>query len=323
MTDDKGGPAESPEPGPSRPHPPPRGEGTPEEAAAGGRAGALGRAAAWALLVLLTGLSALEGAGILLRDRVEGRRRVTAAPAVLAGPEAPEASPPASRFGPAVTEVEVVGPAGGAPQPAPAPSPPPSPPAPPEGLPEPPPPAPPTPGPNNGAEGKPASPPKESAPEASPQQAVARRDKARPAAGPAFALQAGVFRSQRYRIETERQLESLGLPHYVTRSERRGKAFRVVVPGEDQETAARVMEKEGYRFDRTSEGLVAYFYLKDEAGRAVKLLARSGIRAEQAPYEGPVPVWTVFAGPFPEERARKLGDELAAKGLKTYLRRIR
>ena len=323
MTEENGEPTESREPGsapaaPSGPDGEP-GERAPDGTEAGRRPGALGRAAGWALLVLLTGLSAVQGAGILLRDRLEGRRPVTAAPAVLESPKAPEAPRGASRFGPAVTEVEVVGPGGGAPPPPAAPSPSPRPPTPPEALPKTPPPAPPAPAPGTGGDEKPAPPRRDGAPQAAPEAGPRREE----AAGPAFALQAGVFRSQRYRIATERQLESLGLPHYVTRSERKGEAFRVVVPGQGQETAARVWKEAGYRFDRTPEGLVAYFYLEEEAGRAVERLARAGVDASRSRYEGPIPVWTVFAGPFPEERARKLKEELAAKGLKTYLRRIR
>ncbi len=331
MTEENGEPTEGREPesppaDPSAPEETP-GERAPDDTGAERKPGAPGRVAGWILLVLLAGLSAVEGAGILLRDRLEGRRPVTAAPVALEGPSAPEPPRPATRFGPGTTEVKVIGPGGPA---AEAPAPPPTPPeapGPPEALPQAPPPTVPSVRSGDAAEGKGAAAAGPAEPEKSPpgpaRPEAAPRKETREPAGPAFALQAGVFRSQRYRIATERQLGSLGLPHYVTRSERRGRAFRVVVSGEDQDTAARVWEEAGYRFDRTPEGLVAYFYLEDEAARAVKRLARAGIRASRSPYEGPIPVWTVFAGPFPEERARKLKEELAARGLKTYLRRIR
>ncbi|NOY44617.1 MAG: hypothetical protein GXP50_04075, partial [Deltaproteobacteria bacterium] len=70
----------------------------------------------WVLLVLLLIFAGVQGAGILLRDRLEGRTALTAHPRPLpAGKTAPP--PEGSRFGPDVHEVDVASPAEGGPAP--------------------------------------------------------------------------------------------------------------------------------------------------------------------------------------------------------------
>ncbi len=292
-----------------------------------------GRWLLWLVLLLCGGVAALETAGLLLTHRLEGRRPPLARAPALAEPAPPAGTraPATSRFGPDVWEVEVVGrvpgpvrpaepaakpetePAATAAEPAPAPGArPPSaeggtrPGGPPPG-PTPPPAAPPRPQTTTGPKPAPA----------------------RAASGPArkgrYALQVGIFRSQRYRNDLEARLTALGVPHFRRAEQKRFRSYRLTVQGDGPvlERAARVLEDLGYESERSDGGLVAFFFLEEEARKALEGLVRAGLRGGYARHEGPAPVWTVYAGPFAtRQQAETVRERLAGEGVRAYLRRL-
>lgn len=132
-----------------------------------------------------------------------------------------------------------------------------------------------------------------------------------------------MFRSQRYRKETEAQLQGLGVPHFRSAGTRRGVGYRVTVAaeGEDRVRAARLLAAEEYTYRETPRGLEADFHLEEEARAALGLLTRAGLQGGYGRYDGEVPLWTVYAGPFPEAEARALQERLRAAGVQTYLKR--
>ncbi|WP_025323960.1 SPOR domain-containing protein [Deferrisoma camini] len=284
------------------------------EAGAEAPAGSPGTWRLWALLVLLLIFAGVQGAGILLRDRLEGRTALTANPRPLPAGKA-TARPDGSRFGPEVHEVDVAPPAEGEParpkEPGPAEPPaeaqtqpgggPATAPVPPERA------------------GEPARAP---APPAEPAEQPARAPAA-PAPPPEperpFALQAGMFRSQRYRMETEQRLRKLGFATFLRQTQRVSKGFRLVLGSGDGSKARQALTRRGYQVEPQGQ-LLAYFFLKAEALRAARLLKENGIRARVEPYEGPFPVWTVYAGPFTRAEAEAARKRLAKEGIATYLR---
>ena len=280
------------------------------------------------VLVLCAVVAGLEAAGLLLTYRLEGRQPPLARAPALSQPAPPAGAeaPPASRFGPDVREVEVVGrvpgPAG---QSATAPRPGP------EGTAraaEPPPASQPS-GPE--AEGRrtepsPAPEPATTRPPRPAAAAVPEPDQAsRPPANGRYALQVGIFRSQRYRNDLEARLAELGVPHFRKVGRKRFRSYRLTVQGNGPalERAARVLKGLGYEFERTEGGLAASFFLEEEAQRALEGLVRAGLKGGYASHTGPAPVWTVYAGPFATrheaEAARK---RLAGQGMRAYLRRL-
>ncbi len=289
-----------------------------------------GRWLLWLVLVLCVGVAGLEVAGLLLTYRLEGRQPPLARAPALSEPSPPAGTetPPASRFGPGVREVEVVGRVPGparqgatAPKPGPRetagavkPAPEPQPPSPKaEG-----------PGiePTRTREPTTAGPPRREAAATSrpePNQA------SRPSPKGRYALQVGVFRSQRYRNDLEARLTDLGVPHFRRAERKRFRTYRLTVQGDAPvlERAARVLEGLGYESERTDEGLVAYFFLEEEAQKALEGLVRAGFKGGYARHGGPAPVWTVYAGPFAtRQEAEAVRRRLAGQGMRAYLRRL-
>jgi len=268
-----------------------------------------------ALLVLLLIFAGVQGAGLLLRDRLEGRTILTTHPRPLPAGKATVRTDDRSRFGPDVHEVDVAppadeepaGPEGPGPTKASA-----------EAQAEP--------GGTPAAATLPPSPAEEPARPPAPPAAPARqpaREPTAPARPPqperSFALQAGMFRSQRYRMETEQRLRKLGFSTFLRRTQRVSKGFRLVLGSGDGPKARQALTQQGYRVEPQGQ-VLAHFFLKAEALRAARLLKENGIQAQVEPYEGLFPVWTVYAGPFTRAEAEAARERLAREGMTTYLR---
>lgn len=290
-----------------------------------------------AALVLLALFAVAQGAGVLLRDRVEGRRTAGLAPPLQTptGPEAaqPRAEPPVgARFGPEVREVTIAA-------------------APTEILPEPPaptaPPAPSEPAPTEPEPEKASTETSRPAPDETaplpptlPEAPVPAEVPAKERAGPrkpereaeaapddpatTHVLQVGAFRSHRYRRQAELRLEALAVPHYRVEGTARSPSFRVTVSVPDapaQSRAKEVLENAGYVYRASGSALEARFALEEEARRALDLLSQAALPAEIERTEEEAPLWTVFAGPFREADARAARELLAREGLESVLRR--
>ncbi|MDW7709052.1 MAG: hypothetical protein SCH98_01160 [Deferrisomatales bacterium] len=310
----------------------------PPRPAAGGRHRArrspLGPTVALVLLALFAGA---QVAGVLLRDRIEGRQEVSPVPPPAAATaELPPASPHlGARFGPEVREVRVAAapsPDGPAQPEAPVETSEPSaePPEPPAEPPETalvPPPFPPPeslPEPDIATEEPP--PDTTEPPDAGPEEPSRAVAETAPAPRPgSHVLQVGVFRSQEYRRQAEDRLDGLGIPHYRVEGARQGVFFRVTVLSEDAATrarAAQTLDRAGFLYRVSGAGVEARFFLEREAGLARELLAEAGLPVQVSRVEGEMPLWTVFAGPYSEAEARETRALLLGRhGIETYLRR--
>lgn len=294
---------------------------------------------AWLGLAVLALLVLMQGGGVLLRDRLEGRQSILAGAPADTGPAQHAAGAMAtapSRFGPEVREVPVASPPEPAP-PVPAPEHAPAPAA----APEAPPPhaeaartAPEVVPATQTAEPAPPAPqevqkPAEATSEVSPPSAPAPEPPApAPAAAAApegaYALQVGVFRSQRYRHEMEQTLDKLDVPHFRVQATRNGVGYRLAVPTPTAEAAKhvqRVLDQAGYVYHRSPKGIEVYFHLEGEAQAALEHLSKAGISAGYGKLDGPLPLWTVYAGPFSEAAARSTRSRLANQGIQALLRR--
>ncbi len=305
-------------------------DGAPDASGAGGEEarqearswrGRLGAAAGWFAVVAAVGICALQGAGILLRDRLERRQFVQQAPPLealgrpAAGPERTPDEP--GRFGPGVREVAVAAPA--TPPPAAGPS----------ALPTPEPSAPGPAGALPSTRDETVTPPPATlrAPARQPEQpppAEPRADTETAEQWHGHALQVGIFRSQRYRRQMESQLETLGAPWFRTRRFREGEAYRLVATPADDTSRARALQilaDRGVLFQETDGGIEAYFYLEEAAQGALQALADGGVAAGYGRFSGKIPVWTVFAGPFPDAgEAEHWKKRLAREGVPSYPR---
>lgn len=270
-------------------------------------------------LVVLVLVAGLEIAGLLLRDRLDGRQpSLGEPPATIGEPADGEAADPIAagpRFGPDVREV-VVG-SGAPPTPA-AP-----PPAQSSSVAEP----------SQDAPAEKAVPPAQSP--ALPQEPPAASATPAPTTSPAaekpsasvmHALQMGLFGSQRYRRAMEQQVAQAGYPHFSREKIKAGSGFQITVPvaGERvQERARTVMDASGYTYSIREDALKAVFHFEEEAKKALRLLAESGIDGEYERVEGEVPMWVVYAGPFPTaDEAKRVREHLSGLGLSSYLRTL-
>lgn len=286
----------------------------------------------WLLLLALLLFAGVQEAGILLRDRVEGRIPR------LAGPPATSEAPPGAvapagetpRFGPQVREVTVASTSEDTlPPPKPKAEPPPEPPRAPEPATEPPAPPPEAVEAAQGEEVRPAepAPPEESAPPVpaattEPPPPAKLVETSEPEG--THVLQMGVFRSQLYRQEVERQLDQLGISHYREEGSTEGAGYRVVIDTETPEERAKarkVLEDHDFAFREEDGKIEAILYLEQEAQRVLALLTRSGLAGGYGRIEGRVPLWTVFAGPFDLEEAKAVRERLKKEGLPAFLRR--
>ena len=255
----------------------------------------------WVCLALLVFVGGAETAGVLLRDRLEGRRAVLSQP-IEAPPEregeAPPASPASSRFGPDVREVAV---------------------------------APPAPGPVLEDAPAQAAKPEPARPEVRPAETSAEGPVAPPAAqAPASApagtrvLDVDTFLSQRYLRESESMLSSLGIPHFRREITRKGKGQRLVVPipdGTTREKALQILEANRYAYRDTAGGFELYFLYLYEVEAAAAAFSREGIQTAASSVDGDRPFWKLYAGPLPEEDALQVQRRLADQGIQTRLRR--
>ncbi len=308
----------------------------------------------WGILVLFVGLAGIQAAGILLRDRLEGRMETGGKPLQL-GPATPAGAPaapgPGQRFGPDVHEVVVVTPPPAAPATA---SPPPSASPPTEAPKEPiapevsapqaiPPPPAPAPEPVVPEPAAAETPPPQAPGQAEPAPNAASQEVPPPPAAAApplepsvlpgaaaprreggYVLQMGVFRSQKYRRELEQRLEDLGEPYYRTEGTGSGSGFRLTIPTPDPETRARaaaVLASGGYAYRTTTDGLEVRFFLEEEAQAAMDRLGQAGFRVGYMRVEGETPLWTVLAGPYDLAEAKAARERFGREGLDSYLRK--
>ncbi len=304
-------------------------DGAPDDSGAGGEEARqearswrdrLGTTAGWLAVVAAIGICGLQGAGIVLRDRLERRQFVQQAPPLevpgrpAAGPERALAEP--GRFGPGVREVAVAGPATSDTAAGPAVLPTPEPPAP---------------GPAEAPSARdetvtppPAAPRAPSPQPEQPSPAASRADTETAEQWHGHALQVGIFRSQRYRRQMESQLETLGAPWFRTRHFREGEAYRLVATPADDTSRARALQilaDRGVLSQETDGGIEAYFYLEEAAQGALQALADGGVAAGYGRFSGKIPVWTVFAGPFPDAgEAEHWKKRLAREGVPSYPR---
>ncbi len=122
----------------------------------------------------------------------------------------------------------------------------------------------------------------------------------------------------------EAQLDDLGAPWFRTRRLRTGEAYRLVATPADgtaRSRAGQILAGHGVLFRETGGRLEAFFYLEEAAQDALQALADAGIAAGYGRFSGKIPVWTVFAGPFPAAgQAADWKRRLAGKGIPSYLR---
>jgi hypothetical protein len=127
-----------------------------------------------------------------------------------------------------------------------------------------------------------------------------------------------------YRHDTESRLERLGVPHFRLESRREGSAYRLAIPAADLAERTRTVQllaTAGIVSVDSGKVVEAFFHIEEEAQKALASLAREGLHGGYGKLQGSVPVWTVFAGPFTLEEAKRMQPTLEAAGLETYLRR--
>jgi hypothetical protein len=139
-----------------------------------------------------------------------------------------------------------------------------------------------------------------------------------PAAGDR-ALAVGLFRSQANRIEAERMLEGMSLPHYHKKTWKADQTHLLSLRTADAgilDASADAMAEAGYDFDRTSDGLTAYFFDDDDARAALAMIAKAGGKATVTKKTDKAPRWSVYCGPLTAEEADAAARRLAGKGIK-------
>jgi hypothetical protein len=139
-----------------------------------------------------------------------------------------------------------------------------------------------------------------------------------PAAGDR-ALAVGLFRSQSNRIEAERMLEGMSLPYYHKKSWKADQTHLLSLRAADSgilDASADAMAAAGYDFDRTPDGLTAYFFDDDDARAALAVIAKAGGKATVTKKTDKAPRWSVYCGPLTAEEADGAARRLAGKGIK-------
>lgn len=245
-------------------------------------AGPVRPALLWVAVVLLLLFSAVQLAGVLLRDTLEGRRPVLAkAPPAPAGSEpAPAVSAQGSsgRFGPDVREIDLGGgPAAG------------TKPDEPESVPKP------------NATGGPT------AGTVPPRTGTGTRS---------FDL--GLYFSQKALRETEAKLSALGVPHFRVESQQPPRGFQLTLPVQDDaelQRARGALQKAGFLFRDSQRGPEAFFLQAEEArSAAAELAAQGAVRVRWKRVRTARPAWTLYAGPTTAGEASVLDQRLKAAG---------
>lgn len=275
----------------------------------------------YAALAVLFVFASAQVAGVLLRDKVEGRLSILEIPpaeeisAEEQDAEAREAY--SSRFGPGVQEVEIASastakasgsksqnnkPQADRPVPSAAPE---------------------KPAPAPTAAGSESAEPKEKS-KPSPSRAEAA-DKNQSNVKKPHLLQVGLFRSQFYRIEEEAKLKKLGVPFFSSENMSKGSGFKLAVPISDsngKKAAARVLDSKGYFYRWSDKGVEVYFYLESEAQKTLKLLSDLGLKGGYGfVQDEEIPIWTLYAGPFSKDEEQKIKTILDNAGIKSVLRK--
>lgn len=138
-------------------------------------------------------------------------------------------------------------------------------------------------------------------------------------------LQVGLYRSQFYRIEEEAKLKKLGVPFFSSEKMSKGSGFKLAVPINDsngKKAAARVLDSKGYFYRWSDKGVEVYFYLESEAQKTLKLLSDLGLKGGYGfVKDEKFPIWTLYAGPFSKEEVQKTKTILDNAGIKFVLRK--
>lgn len=160
-------------------------------------------------------------------------------------------------------------------------------------------------------------------PTKTPEQIAEKSPKKTAPANKTHVLQVGVFRSQAYRLEEEAKLKKLQLPYFYSEKTTKGSAFKLAVliaDSKDLDKAGIALKSAGYAFQRTNQGVEAFFYLETEAQKALNLLSSHGFKGGYGFEEKYSPVWTLYAGPFSMDEASKNQEILKGAGIKSYLK---
>ncbi|PLX39996.1 MAG: hypothetical protein C0608_10260 [Deltaproteobacteria bacterium] len=139
-----------------------------------------------------------------------------------------------------------------------------------------------------------------------------------------YAVRAGLFRSQRYLIALEREIDSVKVPHFREKIVRPGSGFRLTIEAEDAQRARELLEAHGYEVEAADEMVVAFYFVEKEAEKALLFLKENGVRkAAISPYTGDLPVWKLSCGPYAEKaeadsvaallRKKKIVDAVVTK----------
>ena len=139
------------------------------------------------------------------------------------------------------------------------------------------------------------------------------------------ALQVGLFGSQKYRRDMERQLDAAGLPHFRSQRSKQGEGYRLALELSDaaqREKAQATLDAAGVVYSLEGDTLEARFHFEDEAQRALQKLSEAGLNSGYAKTQGEQPLWVVYAGPFPREEAKRVRQQLTILGLPSYLRKV-
>ena len=138
------------------------------------------------------------------------------------------------------------------------------------------------------------------------------------------AVRAGLFRSQRYLIALEREIDAVNVSHFRDKIVRPGKGFKLTIEGGDVARAKDILEEHGYEVEAANGSAVAYYFVDKEAEKALSLLEKQGIKgAGVAPFSGDLPVWKLSCGPYSKKaeadtvaallRKKKIVDAVVTK----------
>ena len=133
----------------------------------------------------------------------------------------------------------------------------------------------------------------------------------------------GIFGSQKYRADMERQLEEAGLPHFRRQRSKPGEGYRLALTlsaAGHREKAQATLDAAGVLYSLRGDSLEALFHFEAEAQRALQKLSAAGLNGGYAKTQGELPLWVVYAGPFALGEAKRVRQQLTILGLPSYLR---
>lgn len=114
-------------------------------------------------------------------------------------------------------------------------------------------------------------------------------------------------------------LEAMSLPYYHKKTWKADQTHLLSLRTADAgvlDASADAMAEAGYDFDRTPDGLTAYFFDDDEARAALAVIAKAGGKATVTKKTDKAPRWSVYCGPLTAEEADAAARRLAGKGIK-------